>query len=367
MPPDLKIISVKKFTPEQHNAACGSCHAKVSPLTTVFPPGDRFFDHFDLVTLENPDYYPDGRDLGENYTYTSWLMSPCVKAGKLDCIKCHTASGRYRFKDEAKANDACLPCHAERVAKAAEHMHHPPDKPGAPTQCVSCHMPMTAFARMNRSDHSMLPPAPAATIEFGSPNACNSCHKDKDAAWADKKVRKWRTRDYQAPVLQRAGLIEAARKRDWQKLPEMLAYITSPDRDEVFAASLIRLTMAAPDERVRPTLLKAIQDPSPLVRAAAAEALSVRPGRESFQALVTATRRQLPAGAGQGRGLSGPISRRRGSRPGPGPGAESRRGIPGVPHGPAGPMDFPLQPGKLLSQPGGGQGSPGCLRHRPQN
>ena len=187
VPPDLKIISVKKFTHEQHNAACGSCHAKVSPLTTVFPPGERFFDHFDLVTLENPDYYPDGRDLGENYTYTTWLLSPCVKAGKLDCIKCHTSSGRYRFKDEAKANDACLPCHAERVGKAAEHIHHPPDKPGVPTKCVSCHMPMTAFARMNRSDHSMLPPAPAATMKFGSPNACNLCHKDKDAAWADQE------------------------------------------------------------------------------------------------------------------------------------------------------------------------------------
>lgn len=289
LPPDLRIISVKKFTHEQHNASCGSCHAKVSPLTTVFPPGDRFFDHFDLVTLENPDYYPDGRDLGENYTYTTWLLSPCVKAGKLDCIKCHTSSGRYRFKDEAKANEACLPCHAERVGKAAEHIHHPLDKPGAPTKCVSCHMPMTAFARMNRSDHSMLPPAPAASIKFGSPNACNLCHKDKDAAWADQNVRQWRTRDYQAPVLHRAGLIEAARKRDWQKLPEMLAYISSKERDAVFAASLIRLTMAAPDERVRSTLLQAIQDPSPLVRAAAAEALSVRPGKESFQALVTAS------------------------------------------------------------------------------
>ncbi|MGA9754736.1 MAG: tetratricopeptide repeat protein [Desulfobaccales bacterium] len=288
VPPDLKIISVKKFTHEQHNASCGSCHAKTSPLTTVFPPGGRFFDHFDLVTLENPDYYPDGRDLGENYTYTTWLMSPCVKAGQLDCITCHTSSGRYRFKDEAKANDACLPCHAERVAKAAEHIHHPPDKPGVPTKCVTCHMPMTAFARMNRTDHSMLPPAPAATIKFGPPNACNLCHKDKDAAWADQNVRKWRARDYQAPVLQRAGLIEAARKRDWQKLPEMMTYITSPERDEVFAASLIRLTMTAPDERIQPTLLKATQDPSPLVRAAAAEALSVRPSRESFQALVAA-------------------------------------------------------------------------------
>ena len=288
VPPDLKIISVKKFTHEQHNAACGSCHAKVSPLTEAFPPGDRFFDHFDLVTLENPDYYPDGRDLGENYTYTTWLMSPCVKSGKLDCLKCHTSSGRYRFKDEAKANDACLPCHAERVKSAVEHIHHQPDKPGVPTKCVSCHMPMTAFARMNRSDHSMLPPAPAATMKFGSPNACNLCHKDKDAAWADKNVRQWRTRDYQAPLLKRASLIDAARKREWEKLPEMLAYITNPERDEVFAASFIRLTMTAPDGRVGTMLLKAIQDPSPLVRGTAAEALSVRPGQESFQALMAA-------------------------------------------------------------------------------
>jgi tetratricopeptide (TPR) repeat protein len=288
LPPDLKIISVKKFTHEQHNAACGSCHAKMAPLTTFFPPGERFFDHFDLVTLENPDYYPDGRDLGENYTYTTWLMSPCVKSGKLDCLKCHTSSGRYRFKDKAKANEACLPCHAERVAKAAEHIHHPPDKQGVPTKCISCHMPMTTFARMNRSDHSMLPPAPSATMQFRSPNACNLCHKDKDAAWADQNVRQWRTRDYQAPLLQRAALIDAARRRDWQKLPEMLAYITNQEHDEVFAASLIRLTMAAQDERVQSALLQSIQEPSPLVRAAAAEVLSVRPGQRSFQALVTA-------------------------------------------------------------------------------
>jgi tetratricopeptide (TPR) repeat protein len=288
LPPDLKIISLKKFTHEQHNALCGSCHAKASPLTNTFPPGDRFFDHFDLATLEHPDYYPDGRDLGENYTYTTWRLSPCVKSGQLDCVKCHTSSGRYRFKDEAKANGACLPCHAQRVAQASAHIHHPPDKPGVPTRCVQCHMPMTGFARMNRSDHSMLPPAPAATLKFGSPNACNLCHKDKSAAWADQKVRQWRRRDYQGPILYRAGLIEAARKRHWQKLPEMLAYITSPDGDEVFATSLIRLTMVVPDEGVRPALLKAIRDPSPLVRAAAAAALSVRPGQESFSALVTA-------------------------------------------------------------------------------
>ncbi|GEM_PF-1673933 len=48
--------------------------------------------------------------------------------------------------------------------------------------------------------------------------------------------------------------------------------------------------MSAPDVQLLPALLKAIQDPSPLVRGAAAKALAVRPSQESFQALVAATR-----------------------------------------------------------------------------
>jgi tetratricopeptide (TPR) repeat protein len=148
---------------------------------------------------------------------------------------------------------------------------------------------MTSFARMNRSDHSMLPPTPAATIAFKSPNACNLCHTDKDAAWADKYVREWRPRDYQAAVLNRAFLIDAARKRDWSKLPEMLDYITGKNRDEVFATSLIRMVPASGDPSVGPALLSALKDSSPLVRAAAADALQQVPAKEAVQALVTAT------------------------------------------------------------------------------
>jgi Tfp pilus assembly protein PilF len=287
VPKDLKIIRTKPFTAEQHNASCAVCHAKMSPVTPTFTPGDRFFDHFDLVTLEDPDFYPDGRDLGENYTYISWRMSPCGKAGELHCVKCHTSSGRYRFREEKDANNACLPCHQERVENAAAHTHHQEGSAG--NKCISCHMPMTSFARMNRSDHSMLPPTPAATIAYKSPNACNLCHNDKDAAWADKTVREWRPRDYQAPVLKRAALIEAGRKRDWSKIPEMLDTITSRDRDEVLATSLIRMVPASGDPRVVPVLYKAIKDPSPLVRAAAADALQHVTTSESFSALLEAT------------------------------------------------------------------------------
>jgi tetratricopeptide (TPR) repeat protein len=284
--PELRIIRAKTMTKVQRNDLCSSCHAKASPLTLEYKPEERFFDHFDLVTLEDPDYYPDGRDLGENYTLTSWSMSPCAKSGQVDCMHCHTSSGRYRFKKE-KFNDACLPCHEARVSNPTEHTHHLAESQGS--KCISCHMPMTAFARMNRSDHSMLPPTPAATMAYKSPNACSICHNDKDAEWADKYVRQWRTRDYQEPVLKRASLIDAARKRDWTKLADMLAYINDPKHDEVFAASLIRIISPTQDQKVLAALLVAARDLSPLVRGAAVQALGLIPTTESLQALIEAT------------------------------------------------------------------------------
>ncbi len=284
--PETKIISTKTMTKKERNDLCASCHAKGIPLTVQYQPKERFLDHFDVVFLEDSDYYPDGRDLGENYTYTSWIMSPCVQSGKLDCMHCHTSSGRYRFKKE-KFNDVCMPCHKDKVNNATEHTQHPVE--GAAGKCISCHMPMTSFARMNRSDHSMLPPAPASTIAFKSPNACNLCHTDKDAEWSDKYVREWRKRDYQASVLKRASLIEAARKSDWSRLPEMLDYITGKDGNVVFAVSLIRLIPPSQDEKLRSTLLRTTNDPSPLVRAAAIEVLGLMPSTESLQALIEAT------------------------------------------------------------------------------
>jgi tetratricopeptide (TPR) repeat protein len=213
-------------------------------------------------------------------------MSPCVKSGKLDCIHCHTSSGRYRFKQDETANNACLPCHAERVKNAPAHTNHKAE--GAGNKCVSCHMPMTEFAFMRRSDHSMLPPAPTATVLLQSPNACNLCHKDRDARWADDWVRKWRKRDYQAPLLYRTGLIDGARKGDWSRLPEMLRYITAKNRDEVVATSLIRLLQACPKGEKWPAILQALKDPSPLVRSAATAALATFSTPQAREALFEA-------------------------------------------------------------------------------
>ena len=86
-------------------------------------------------------------------------------------------------------------------------------------------------------------------------------------------MREWHSHDYQAPVLHLAGLVAAARQRDWSRLREMLSYVTSPERDEVFATSLVRLLRSCEDEAKCPSIIRCLGDPSPLVRAAAAEAL----------------------------------------------------------------------------------------------
>lgn len=286
-PHDLKLIVTSRLTTTQRNDMCAPCHAKMSPLTDSFTPGNRYFDHFDLVTLEHADFYPDGRDLGENYTWTQWLRNPCARSGKLDCMHCHTSSGRYRFHDPATANNACMPCHKDKVENATAHTKHPTASEGG--KCVSCHMPMTEFARMRRSDHSMLPPTPATTMAHNSPNACNLCHSTKPAEWADKKVREWRSRDFQKPVLERAALLAAARKQDWKALPGILTYLRRADRDEVYTTSFIRLLADCQDESKWPVLRELLKDSSPLVRSAAAEALAHDPDPATLTLLAKAT------------------------------------------------------------------------------
>jgi len=286
-PSELGLISFKDLSHAQRNDSCGSCHAKAALLTDGFRIGDKFYDHFSLAAYENPDYYPDGRDIGENYTYTSWSLSPCVKSGQLDCIHCHTSSGRYRYA-QGDPNAACLPCHEERVKNATVHTHHKADSLGS--RCISCHMAMTDYAHMRRSDHSMRPPAPAATLAYGSPNACNICHKEKDPRWADKLVREWHKDDYQAPILAQAALIDAARKRDWSKLPQILAYIKDPNHDSVFAASLIRLLFACPDPQKFDAIESAVKDPSPLVRASAIDVLSQRLDTHAINLIAQASK-----------------------------------------------------------------------------
>ncbi len=281
----LHIIRTRDFTHEQMNDMCATCHAKLVPLSTNFRAGDKFFDHFDMIGMEHPDFYPDGRNLGENYTFSSWRMSPCVPSGKLDCNQCHTPSGQQKF--EAKdTNQSCTPCHATIVANPTAHSHHAAASEG--NTCIACHMPGTRFAAMMQTDHSMRPPSPAATLAFGSPNACNMCHKDKDPHWADQWVRKWYPRDYQAEIVRQGQLMEDARKNRWNRLPEILKAIGRQECPDIFRAGLIALLSGCDDPSKWPALIAATKDPSPLVRSRAVMLLDGNGTPEALAALFNA-------------------------------------------------------------------------------
>ena len=168
--------------------------------------------------------------------------------------------------------------------------------------------------------------------------------------------------DYQAPVLKRAALIDAARKRDWTKLPEMLAYISDPTSDEIFVTSLIRLLAHCDDPAKIPVLLKAAGNPSPLVRGAAVEGLGQSPSLEVLQEIAAAAgddyrlvRVRAAAALAQFPNMK-PQGKAKEQLD------KANRGIPGRPHGPARQLGRPLQPGELLPGAEPAEGGTGRVR-----
>src|SRR5208283_4012594 len=84
----------------------------------------------------------------------------------------------------------CLQCHAPDKYAVAAHTHHEGVNP--PVGCPDCHMPTRTYMVVHaRHDHSMRIPRPDLSVRLGTPNACNTCHADKTAQWADDAVLSW--------------------------------------------------------------------------------------------------------------------------------------------------------------------------------
>ena len=266
---------------------CATCHAKMVPLSTDFVAGDKFYDHYDLITLEHRGFLSRRPRPGRELHLHLLVDEPLLEVGQARLQPVPHAQRPAAIRGP-QANQSCLPCHAEIVANPTAHSHHKADSTG--NSCIACHMPMSRFAAMARTDHSMRPPTPAATIAYKSPNACNQCHADHDAPWADQWVRKWYPRDYQAEPLRRAALLDAARKNDWKRLPEMLADVRNKQGDEIYRNSLVRLLRGCNDPQKWPVLIAALKDDSPLVRASAAAALEGYLTEESVRGAARAPR-----------------------------------------------------------------------------
>lgn len=269
---NLLLTSWRSFTPEQDIHACAPCHAKMRPISERFIPGENYFNHYDLTCLEHADFSADGRDLGENYTYTLWLLNPCAQKSNMDCSFCHTSSGRYRFDVSVtnQPNAACVSCHTDKRDTLAAHSHHAPQHTNAPSLCISCHAPLTSFAAMRRSDHSFRPPCPEASARFGSTSACILCHTRKTETWAADIVRAWHPdASRRKRYMTEAQWIAEARTNTWAQLEAITNALASPSVNPVLATTLLRLMQANPQPAMHAAARRCADHPHPLVRSAA--------------------------------------------------------------------------------------------------
>ena len=224
--------------------SCVACHVKlygeaIERQSTDLPEYERRSraakDASNIVMLEDFDFTADGRDLGENYTITRWMMRPT--AGRKDgpsCLTCHTSSGRTRFKGDAN----CTSCHSGKSAEV--HGHHPIASKSRPT-CVDCHMQKTSFARISHYDHSFRPPDPRLAVMHGGSSSCSQCHSRSEAENAEI-VEKWFPASPRREKIRReASLIERARKDDPEVFTEAASYMVEKDANPVVVESLKRL------------------------------------------------------------------------------------------------------------------------------
>ena len=159
--------------------ACGRCHSRRLPITETYEHGQSLQQTHLPSLLEQGLYHPDGQIQSEVYVWGSFLQSKMYEAG-VTCSDCHEPhSGKLRSAGQPSA--VCAQCHLPSAFQVIEHHGHPGDS----VECVDCHMPTATYMEIDdRRDHSFRVPRPDLSVELGTPNACNSCHTERSAAWA---------------------------------------------------------------------------------------------------------------------------------------------------------------------------------------
>ena len=130
-----------------------------------------------------------------------------------------------------------------------------------------------------RRDHSLRVPRPDQTVLFGVPNACNSCHTNRDAKWAAARVSDWY--GHVPTSYQRFTAAFAADERDSSNAAQALSDVARDSTEPaiVRASALARLA-GRPGEIAFATVPASARDSNGLVRRAALQILEAAPPEE---------------------------------------------------------------------------------------
>ena len=279
---------------EREIEVCAQCHARRSQIAEGYEAGKPFLDYYRPALLTAPLYHPDGQQRDEVYNWGSFLQSKMYANG-VTCSDCHNPhSGKLR----AEGNTLCATCHLPGKYDTAQHHHHKPASAGA--ACVACHMPTTTYMVVDpRHDHSLRVPRPDLSVKFGTPNACNGCHTNRDARWAAAQVKTWYGHEPQG--FQRfAAAFAAANAGALDAQAQLRAIAADASHPAIVRATALAQLNASDSQRALETVAEGLRDRNPLLRLARASVACQRAARRARVAGRAAARRSVESAAHRG-------------------------------------------------------------------
>jgi predicted CXXCH cytochrome family protein len=245
---------------------CAGCHSRRAGLQQP-DASASYFDNYNPGPVIEGRYFADGQMREEVYELGSFLQSR-MHQNQVSCSNCHEP---HTSRLRREGNGLCLQCHEARRFQTREHFFHEPDSSGA--QCVNCHMPQHTYMGVDvRRDHSFRVPDPQASVQWGVPNACTQCHKDRSDRWAADVVarRTGRTTPYYAHT----RLLAAARNNEAAIVPELLAFARDSSRPAVLRSAAILESGRFPSAAQLAGVDAALASSDPLLRLGGVAALA---------------------------------------------------------------------------------------------
>lgn len=236
---------------------CGGCHARRSVIDHV-QPGRDFHSQYSIALLGEGLYHVDGQIQDEVFVLGSFLQSRMHDAGVV-CSDCHDP---HDGEPIYEGNALCAGCHQSSVYDVAAHHGHEP----AVVSCVDCHMPETTYMLVDgRRDHRFGIPDPQLAHRYGVPNVCESCHGKEVVLSPPERI----------VADEFTELNHRVRLGDRLVSKEASRYIGNPLNPVIKRATL--LAHLPGEQNTDGIVQEMLDDESPLLRAAAVNALQIYP------------------------------------------------------------------------------------------
>ena len=268
-------VNVSPAQPQQAIERCAGCHSRRESLgADSTPVGEPFDDHYRLALLREGLYHADGQIQDEVYVYGSFLQSRMYAKG-VQCNHCHEPHSAQLV---AELDAVCTQCHRPEgntdfpTLSSTSYVspnHHRHAVGSEAARCVSCHMPERTYMGVDpRRDHSFRVPRPDLSIKLGVPNACNGCHTDQTAEWAQTRIEQWFPKGRHLQPHYGEALHAGREHMDEAAVENLIELALDDTQPPIARASALELLAPVASPPIAGRVLPLLKSSSPLIRSA---------------------------------------------------------------------------------------------------